>query len=72
MDDENFKNMINYIPKEYWNDLMYMYSKDGVSFYKHCDTRNYINVDSKGDFYLYNNDSLDKVSKDIALNQLLI
>jgi|GEM_PF-5240938 len=51
--DEMFKPMNDYIPKKYWNDLMYMGNEGDIYLYKHYDTRCYINVDSKGRFYSY-------------------
>jgi hypothetical protein len=68
--EEYFENMKKYIPEELWEDLMYMYSEGDISLYKHYDTRNYINVDSKGNFYLPKDNIFNKVSKETALKSL--
>ncbi|MBY6838803.1 hypothetical protein [Clostridium botulinum] len=71
MTNDNFWiNMETYIPKIYWEDLMYMGETDGISLYKHYDTRNYINVDYNGHFYKYHNDKYIRIDKDTAIYNL--
>ncbi|AJD29086.1 hypothetical protein FDE98_17900 [Clostridium sporogenes] len=49
-----FEPMYKYIPKKYWDDLMFMGIQDGMYMYKHCMSRAYINVDAYGNFYINN------------------
>lgn len=71
IEQEMFKNMKNYIPKNFWEDLMYMGNVEDISLYKHYYTRRYINVDNHGNFYVYNGTIYDKVDKNYALKLLL-
>lgn len=49
-----FEPMYKYIPKRYWNNLMFMGIQDGIYMYKHDISRAYINVDAYGNFYINN------------------
>ncbi|BAO05186.1 hypothetical protein CF067_16675 [Clostridium sporogenes] len=47
-----FQPMYKYIPKRYWDNLMFMGIQDGIYMYKHDISRAYINVDAHGNFYI--------------------
>ncbi|NFA60051.1 hypothetical protein EXM63_02320 [Clostridium botulinum] len=47
-----FEPMYKYIPKRYWDNLMFMGIQDGIYMYKHDISRAYINVDAHGNFYI--------------------
>lgn len=49
-----FEPMYRYIPKRYWDNLMFMGIQDGIYMYKHDISRAYINVDAYRNFYINN------------------
>lgn len=68
---DKFENMEKYLPREYWDKMMYMRDVGDICLYKHVYTRRYINIDSNGNFYLYNGDGYSKVDKDYAIDYML-
>ena len=62
--------MQQFIPEQYWKALMYMGKQDGITLYKHCNTRMYINVDKDGRFYKYNGKGYDEIGKDDAISHM--
>lgn len=71
MNDDCFYLMEKYIPKNYWDDLMFMGYSNSIALYKHCDTRRYINIDSEGNFYIYKDNTYYKVEKDYAVRCMM-
>ena len=57
--------------EQYWKALMYMGKQDGITLYKHCNTRMYINVDKDGRFYKYNGKGYDEIGKDDTISHML-
>lgn len=69
--NNGFSLMYKYIPEEYWKALMYMGKRDGITLYKHCNTRMYINVDKEGKFYRYNGNSYGVIKKEDAISHMI-
>ncbi|WP_049043231.1 hypothetical protein [Clostridium sporogenes] len=65
-----FQPMHDYIPKKFWRNLMFMDMQNDIYMYKHYFTRNYINVDIKGNFYIYRKDTYLKIDKNLAIQKL--
>lgn len=66
-----FINLEKYAPKVCWN-VMYMGTYDnGIDLYKHLETRNYLNIDDDGNFYLYNGKEYVKTDIVTAIDHML-
>lgn len=71
MEQNVFEVMEKYLPKEYWDDMMFMGEKDNIYLYKHYMTRRYANIDSEGNFYIYNGNGYSLVDKTTAVKHLI-
>lgn len=68
---KEFDNLEKYVPK-CCQEVMYMGTTDqGIDMYKHCDTRQYINIDDDGNFYIYTNEGYSKTDIVTAIDLLL-
>lgn len=69
--DEMFAPLEKYTPEEIWDSMMFMGTYEDIYLYKHCDTRQYINIDKEGNFYNYVRvPSYIKIDKKTALDNL--
>lgn len=70
--EEMFEPLHKYIPKYMWDDMSFNEITDnGIFLYKHCQTRQYINVDKDGIFYRYlGSNSYEKIDKERAIRNL--
>jgi len=71
MDDNDFYLMKKYIPKEHWEDLMFMGYSNNIALYKHFMTRMYINVDTEGNFYQSNGRNYYIIDREYALGYVI-
>jgi hypothetical protein len=64
-------NLEHYAPEEMWDSMMYMGSQGKIDLYKHCDTRNYLNIDDAGSFYRYDGEQYQPITKEQALENVM-
>ena len=62
-----WRNLERYTPEKLWNHMMYTGTEGKVDLYKHEDTRTYVNIDDRGNFYHRKGDGYAMVSKRDAL-----
>lgn len=70
-DKDEFVNLEKYAPESCWEVMYIGTTKEGIDMYKHCETRNYMNIDNDGNFYIYNGEEYSKTDLATAIDLML-